>query len=64
MTALMENYNVISIQYGWEPLVNTTFNYTVNIPCTVAGFLDQAYGKYVDEEIETQLIMEYQPFLK
>jgi hypothetical protein len=55
----MENFNIISGSNGWQPLANTTFNYTINFPCTVAGFLESAYSKYEEEEIETQLIMEY-----
>lgn len=46
VTAVMENYNVLSVENGWEPLSNTTFNYTVTMPCTVVGFLDETYGKY------------------
>lgn len=49
VTALMQNYNVLSAQNGWEPLTNTTFNYTVQMPCTVVGFLDETYAKYKDD---------------
>jgi len=35
----------------------------VTAPCTIAGFLDATYGKYMLNDIENTVIMEYSNFL-
>lgn len=65
ITAIMENYNLLSAANGWKPLENTTFNFTTEMPCSVSGLMDGTYQKYHDDDYaESTIIMEYEPFLQ
>lgn len=65
LTAVFENYNVIASDFGYEPLLNTTFNYTVVMPCTVVGLMpsEGTYGKYENYHLDRIVIMEFTNFL-
>lgn len=65
MTAVMENYNTIAGENGWTALTDTYFNYTINMPCTVSGILDETYGKVKDDSrVDNGIVMEFEPFLQ
>ena len=66
LTAFFENYNAIASDNNYEPLLNSTFNYTVEMPCTIVGFIprETTYGKWENHYIDRIVIMEFEHFLQ